>query len=44
MEQDELAAIKGVYYEEDQDEEEEDDEKTIYLKLHQFILIHQIQI
>lgn len=27
MEQDELAAIKGVYYEEDQDEEEEDDDE-----------------
>lgn len=27
MEQDELAAIKGVYYEEDQDEEEEEDEE-----------------
>ncbi|KHC56832.1 Late-stage biofilm-induced protein [Candida albicans P75010] len=27
MEQDELAAIKGVYYEEDQDEEDEEDEE-----------------
>ena len=44
MEQDELAAIKGVYYEEDQDEEDQEKKKTIYLKLHQFILIHQILI